>query len=586
MPAVPAPRSSVPAGTLFSQGDIQVGGNGNSGLVIVQAGTITTAGDLLLGGSTTLAAGETLVGPSGISTVGSATVEAGNGEIIVSLGTVMAQDLTEQAGSTISLLSGTLLNAGTASIGGVITGSGTVTGAVTSDGSITANRGTLDFTGGIQGDGSITINGGAAFRSDGPLADSQSVRFATSGSPAQLILGAPQATNAFAIENWQTGDVIEFTNGASVTGSNWLGNGTLEVDTSAGTVDFTNVSLAAGTLPKFLSESSSVELVPCFLRGTRIATPSGEAAVEHLKVGDLVLTRSGRARPVLWVGMGRALATRGRRTAATPVIVHKGALGENVPHRDLHVTKGHSLFIDDVLIPAEFLVNHRSIVWDDRAQAVEVYHIELQTHDVLIAEGAPAETYRDDGNRWLFQNANTGWEQPDPPPPYAPVITGGAVLDAIWRRLLDRAGAMDCATTEDADLHLLVDGARVDSEPGPAGVHRFRLARRPATVRVVSRAGSPAELGLARDPRRLGVAIRAVRLWRGPVLRVSDASDKSLQDGFHLFEADNGFRWTDGDAGLPARMFDEVNTAFELELHVGATTQYPVETAEDRQIAA
>jgi hypothetical protein len=366
----------------------------------------------------------------------------------------------------------------------------------------------------------------------------------------------------------------------------WLGNGTLAVDTSAGTVDFTDVSLAAAALPKFLSGPTSVELVPCFLRGTRIATPGGEVAVERLKVGDLVLTRSGRARPVLWVGMGRALATRGRRTAATPVIVRQGALGENVPHRDLHVTKGHSLFIDDVLIPAEFLVNHRSIVWDDRAQAVEVYHIELQTHDVLIAEGAPAETYRDDGNRWLFQNANTGWEQPDPPPPYAPVITGGAVLDAIWRRLLDRAGAEDCATTEDADLHLLVDGARVDGEVGPAGVHRFRLGRRPAMVRVVSRAGSPAELGLARDPRRLGVAIRAVRLWRGPVLRVVDASDEALQDGFHLFEADNGFRWTDGDAGLPGGLFDGMNSAFELELHVGATAQYPVEASGERQIAA
>ena len=43
---------------------------------------------------------------------------------------------------------------------------------------------------------------------------------------------------------------------------------------------------------------------------------------------------------------------------------------------------------------------------------VEFYHIELAAHDVLVANGAPAETYRDDGNRWLFQNANTGWEQP------------------------------------------------------------------------------------------------------------------------------------------------------------------------------
>ena len=54
-------------------------------------------------------------------------------------------------------------------------------------------------------------------------------------------------------------------------------------------------------------------------------------------------------------------------------------------------------------------MNHRSIVWDDRAQEISIYHVELLTHDVLIADGAPAESYRDDGNRWLFHNANSGW---------------------------------------------------------------------------------------------------------------------------------------------------------------------------------
>jgi hypothetical protein len=113
---------------------------------------------------------------------------------------------------------------------------------------------------------------------------------------------------------------------------------------------------------------------------------------------------------------GATLATRNRRTAATPVIVRKGALGPNVPHNDLRITKGHALHIDGVLIPVEFLVNHRSIEWDDRAQEVTIYHVELETYDVLLANGAPAETYRDDGNRWLFQNANTGWQLPPQEP--------------------------------------------------------------------------------------------------------------------------------------------------------------------------
>ena len=132
------------------------------------------------------------------------------------------------------------------------------------------------------------------------------------------------------------------------------------------------------------------------------------------------------------------------------------------------MTKAHSLYIDDVLIPVEFLVNHRTILWDDRAQEVEIYHVELDSHDVLIANGAPAESYRDDGNRWLFQNANAGWHLP-PQDPYAPVLTGGPVVDAAWRRLLDRAGPRALPPmTDDPDLHLVVDGARVEPRNGTA----------------------------------------------------------------------------------------------------------------------
>ena len=157
----------------------------------------------------------------------------------------------------------------------------------------------------------------------------------------------------------------------------------------------------------------------CFLPGTHILTGRGEVVVEKLQVSDAIETRNGRARPLCWIGYGRALTTRGRRSAATPVIVHKGALGENLPNRDLHVTKGHSLYFDDVLSPIEFLANHRSITWNDRAQEVTVYHLELDTHDILLANGAPAESYRDNGNRWLFRNANAAWDFP-PKPPYAP----------------------------------------------------------------------------------------------------------------------------------------------------------------------
>jgi hypothetical protein len=299
-------------------------------------------------------------------------------------------------------------------------------------------------------------------------------------------------------------------------------------------------------------------------------------AVESLQLGDRVVTLSGAAQPIVWIGHGSVTVEPGRRGAATPILVRKGALADNVPHRDLRITKGHSLYLDGVLIPAEYLINHHSIRWDDHARTVRFFHIELMAHDILLADGAPAESYRDDGNRWLFANANSGWGLP-PQPPCAPVLTGGPIVDACWRRLLDRAGpAAGPALTDDPDLHLLVDGARVDPARRDGAAHVFVLSARPGAVHLRGRSGVPAELGLARDPRELGVAVRRIEVWQGARLRMMQADDAALTDGFHAFEDDNGFRWTDGDAVLPPAMFDGFDGTMQLVLHVGQTTHYPL----------
>jgi hypothetical protein len=258
------------------------------------------------------------------------------------------------------------------------------------------------------------------------------------------------------------------------------------------------------------------------------------------------------------------------------VLVHKGALADNVPHRDLRVTKGHAFHLDGVLVPAEFLVNHRSIVWDDRPREIALYHLELPSHDVLLANGAPAESYRDDGNRWLFRNANSGWGLPEQTP-CAPLLTGGPIVDALWRRLLDRAGGpSSIQTTGEPDLHLLVDGRRIDGRRTSQSTYLFHRPPDAIDVRIVSRVGAPCELGVARDPRPLGVALRRVRVWQGARLRLIEASDPLLDDGFHMFEAANGFRWTSGIARLPATLFDGMTGASEIELQVAATARYPL----------
>jgi hypothetical protein len=322
-----------------------------------------------------------------------------------------------------------------------------------------------------------------------------------------------------------------------------------------------------------------IDRVICFLAGTMIATPSGHREVEHLAIGDLVCTANRAVRPITWIGTGRVLATRGRRNAATPVIVRKGALGPNLPYADLRVTKGHALWFDGVLIPVEFLVNHRTIQWDDRAQEVSIYHIELEIHDVLLANGAPAESYRDDGNRWLFQNSNSGWANvgwdQEPKPPCAPVLTGGEVVDAIWRRLLARAGPRPgVPLTADPDLHLLVDGRRLDAAARTSTLAVFYLHSRPRSVRLVTRAASPQELGLARDPRCLGVAVRRVEVRQGTTYRMIVAGDARLSAGFHPFEQGTLLHWTDGDAGMPGALFEGLTGPLEVMVHLRATAHY------------
>jgi Hint domain/Right handed beta helix region len=94
----------------------------------------------------------------------------------------------------------------------------------------------------------------------------------------------------------------------------------------------------------FLTTRPTLDTSPidtaCYARGTMIQTDGGEVSIEELSIGDRVVTHSGKHKPIKWIGRGQALATRGRRNAATPVIVRKGAIADNVPLRDLRITKG------------------------------------------------------------------------------------------------------------------------------------------------------------------------------------------------------------------------------------------------------
>ena len=144
------------------------------------------------------------------------------------------------------------------------------------------------------------------------------------------------------------------------------------------------------------------------------------------------------------------------------------------------------------------------------------------------------------------------------------------------KRLLQRAAKRSSVTlTDDPDLHLLVNGVRLDAAIRTGNVHVFALPRTRAAVRIVSRAAVPQELGLARDPRCLGIALRRIVVRKMARFRVVNVDDPLLTDGFHVFEHANDIRWTDGDAMLPAALFGGFDGAVELVLQLGGSTRYP-----------
>jgi collagen type I alpha len=151
--------------------------------------------------------------------------------------------------------------------------------------------------------------------------------------------------------------------------------------------------------------------VACFAEGTRIRTPDGERAVEHLRVGEMVLSAFGGAIPVCWLGH-RLIDCRRHPTPreVMPVRVCANAFAPGVPSRDLLLSPDHAVYCNDRLIPVRYLVNGASIAQEE-VDTVTYWHIELPAHDVIFAEKLACESYLDTGNRAAFANpAGAAWE--------------------------------------------------------------------------------------------------------------------------------------------------------------------------------
>lgn len=106
-------------------------------------------------------------------------------------------------------------------------------------------------------------------------------------------------------------------------------------------------------------------------------------------------------------------------------------------------------------------------------------------------------------------------------------------------------------------LHLAV-GQRVlpPALVGP-GWFGFALPDEPGAVRLCSEVFRPCDHGPSGDRRRLGFAVTEVEVVTRGARRVWRADDAAFGAGFLRLE-ENGWRWTDGEAALPAAVVREI----------------------------
>lgn len=142
----------------------------------------------------------------------------------------------------------------------------------------------------------------------------------------------------------------------------------------------------------------------CFAGGTFLATPNGSIAIEDLQVGDLVTTVDHGDQPIIWVYSHHWTARQvGDAPNLAAVHIPAGALGINLPSRDLRVSQQHRILIrgaiaermfghSEVLIPAKALLAFPGVVLDFAPDGVTYYHIMFDQHQVVLANGTPSES--------------------------------------------------------------------------------------------------------------------------------------------------------------------------------------------------
>jgi len=293
-----------------------------------------------------------------------------------------------------------------------------------------------------SGTGEVIIDVGGTIQFDAPVSGN-SINF-TDNTGELIIKQLGNIASSVKIFGLQAGDVIQIPSLPAGFVENYSSTtGTLTISNAGGTT-LGSLIFGGSSLPSKASVLNAV--VPCFVAGTRIATPAGDVAVEDLRPGDSVRLHEGGNGVIQWTGQRQIDCTR----HPTPEKVHPyriaaHAFGDGAPRRDLLVSADHAVYVEDVLIPIKLLANGTSIRQVPRP-AVTYHHIELAEHAVVLAEGLTMETLLPGTDRsWVGRGTRITELHPDftaltwEANGYAPLVVTGPVLAAVRDHLVARA---------------------------------------------------------------------------------------------------------------------------------------------------
>jgi hypothetical protein len=415
-----------------------------------------------------------------------------------------------------------------------------------------------------------------ALANDGTLA-----YFSINGGTTDLDAFNDYQANSGDAGDWNTGTTI-------VGGTTFLPVPNDSYDAFSGPGVATTVSPTDLTVMEMLGYS----LAPtCYAAGTRILTARGEVRVEGLAVGDVVRARFAGLAPIKWIGHRRIDCRRHPDPQQVwPVRIVAGAFAPNLPCRDLFLSPDHAVAVDGALIPIRLLVNGASIRQEAGVPEVHYFHIELDRHDLLLADGLAAESYLDTGNRGMFANAGVPivlYPTLEEPTAQQRREAGSCLkllgdpldVEPVWQALAARAKSLGLAlpviaTTHDPALCIVAGVRRFAPVQQDGGGFTFVLPALPGGARLRSRCSVPSAVRpWLEDRRRLGVMVRHIALHCGTNVVDVAPDDPRLCDGWWAAEGDEAtrWRWTDGDAALPP-----TDDFAILEVLIGETPPYPL----------